>query len=204
MVVLTLILLIVLFFRSKNDSDPTPKSGTSRWYMEYVGLVLVAACFFLAWGFGLPATRPLNLGILRLVFQIFFLIFCLMCGVFMVLFFCLLHPQVRDALCCRNKGHFDITENPYFPEQLSGGGDHAYVMENRAVKDEGEGGLHYKNEAVDYTFNENLYEPYEADAAPGVNVAFVLPAEVDGQEPDVVKKNLATLDDEDMESATKF
>jgi len=204
MIVLTLILLVVLFFRYKRGSSPTSKSGTSKWRMEYVGLVLVAACFFVAWGFGLPATRPLSLGILRFLFQIVFLVFSALCGVFMLFFFCLLSPQVRDALCCRKKGHFDITERPYFPKQRpEGDGDHVYVMEDKNVKDEGEGGLHYKNEGADITFTENLYEPYEEAAPPSVDVAFVEPGRED-QEPDIIKKNLATLDNKDEEAATKL
>ncbi len=205
LLVITITVVIVAFFRSKKEGIPAFKSGSNKWYMDFVGLILVASCFFVAWGFGLPATRPLNLGILRLVFQIIFIIFCVLCGIFLILF-CLLFQQVREAIfcCCyqRKKGSFDVTENPYFTEQhLDGDGDNVYAMEAKGANDEG--GLHYQNEAVDYSFSENLYEPYEADTAqaapPGVDVVFVEPEED-------VKKNSAALDNEteDLETTTKL
>lgn len=203
---LTILFVILAVFRSKKESTPAFVSGSNKWYIDFIGLILVASCFFIAWGFGLPSTRPLNMGLLRLIFQILFIAFCALCGIFLVVFFCLLSQQVREAICCcfyqRRKGNFDVTENPYFTEQrLDGDGDNTYAMETKGAKDEG--GLHYKNEAVDYSFSENLYEPYEVEAAPdappGVDVMFVEPDED-------VKKNLAALDmeTEDLETTTKL
>ena len=106
-------------------------------------------------------------------------------------------------------GTFDITENPFTEHDAEGEGGNEYVMETKGT---GEGGLHYENKGVEYTFSETMYEPYEADtpaAPPGVDVEFGpeikknLAAADEKEEPDI-KKDLAAVDMEETSETTHF
>ena len=88
--------LLVLIPILRRGSNTTDKRGfNSRWYSDYIGLFIIAICFYITWGFGLPALRPLYLGALRLVFQIIFLLGNIILGIVMIVVYCLLSEQVR-------------------------------------------------------------------------------------------------------------
>ena len=65
--------------------------------------------FYIAWGFGLPAAHSLNLGPARLIFQVIFIVATIALGVLMLIFFCILSPEIRKAwksiFCCLVPGH---------------------------------------------------------------------------------------------------
>lgn len=66
------------------------------WFEEWLGIALTILFFELAWGFGLPATNSLDLGATRLVFQIVFLVLCILLGLVMFIFFVLVPMEGRD------------------------------------------------------------------------------------------------------------
>jgi len=74
---------------------PKPKDDTSTWVKEYVRLALSLILFFITWGFGIPATHRLNIGI-RIIFQVIFISGSFLLGITMFLFFCLLSREVRQ------------------------------------------------------------------------------------------------------------
>lgn len=114
------------------------------WFEEWLGIALTILFFELAWGFGLPATNSLELGATRLVFQILFLVLCVLLGLVMFIFFVLLPVEGRDTwrgwfsrlIPGRSGGYYtdhttDIEENMY----VTGGGMGMSEMSSR--RDEG-------------------------------------------------------------------
>lgn len=163
---LTLVLLVFLLFRFKKENAPSQKYK-SHWHYDYIGLGVVSVCLFVAWGVGLPATRPFNVGYLRLFFQLIFLVGCALCGLLMVIFFCLLSKQVMAALCCRrrNRSKSGVANDIYIVNQYhakeppanadSNGGD------TYAMKEKGMGvSLHFdEDDTTTYNLSfENIYD----------------------------------------------
>lgn len=73
------------------------KNGSHIWVFEYIGLFFVFVFYFVAWGFGLPATNPLNLGVTRPVFQVIFIGASFLLGLTLFIFYCLLSRQIRES-----------------------------------------------------------------------------------------------------------
>lgn len=73
------------------------KQENKQWWIEFVGLFVTFVLFFVAWGFGLPALHQLNLGAVRVVFQIIFVVSIIALGVVILVFFCILSPEIREA-----------------------------------------------------------------------------------------------------------
>ena len=96
---LTIVLLAIAPIHFKYGSVQQ-KSSRFAWYAEYFGVLAVAILFYVAWGFGIPATHPLNLGVARVIFQVIFIVCSICQGVVMVLCFCFLSQKVRHACCC--------------------------------------------------------------------------------------------------------
>ena len=128
----TLFLFLVPFLHVKGK-----RGFSSRWYNDYIGLLVICICFYVAWGFGLPATRPLNLGAVRIVFQVIFIVSNILLGLTMIITYCLLSEQVR-ALCHTHR-QYDISEFSRQPVD-----DNQYAMTKK--DDEG---LHFENQAAD-------------------------------------------------------
>ena len=77
--------------------QPRGKEEDKQWWIEFFGLFVVFGLFFVTWGFGLPAVHALNLGITRLVFQVIFIVANIVLGVAMLVVFCFLSPEIREA-----------------------------------------------------------------------------------------------------------
>ena len=161
---LTLVLLIFLLLRYKKNETPSQKYGYIYWFFDYIGFVLVTACFYVAWSFGLPATRPLNLGPLRLLFQLIFIVACALCGLLMVVFFCLFSMRVRKTLrCCRRniKENYDVY-NPDLHAQtvppVNAYDAHVFAMSDKPV----DVGFFFENDNT----SDNLSFEKQYDEAP--------------------------------------
>lgn len=139
--------------------QPRSKEEDKQWWIEFFGLFIVFALFFVAWGFGLPAAHSLNLGITRLVFQVVFILAHIVLGVIMLVVFCILSPKIREAwknlihcLMPGNSKNFDI-----------GRGEHAdvegniYMTDRSTPKAKMESGDEL-TEGVSFTFTGNTYE----------------------------------------------
>lgn len=138
---LTSVLLILYPVQAKYGNAQKSSIGLSR-YTDYVGLLAISICFYLAWGVVLPATRPLNLGAVRVVFQVIFIVCSSLLGLLMVLCYCILSESVRKAYCqcCkRSNQSYEFRENPYVTD------DNVFAM---TPKDEEEC-VEFKNPAVD-------------------------------------------------------
>lgn len=105
---------------------PQSKDESSTWVREYIGLLVIVILFWIAWGFGIPATHPLNRGnLLRTVFQIIFIIGTFLLGIAVFLFFCLLSREAREKwsklLPCvcksRRTGYAFTTDNTQLAEE---------------------------------------------------------------------------------------
>ena len=98
-------------------SKKTEKHGfSSHWYNDFIGLIGICICFYVAWGFGLPALRPLNLGIVRIVFQVIFIVATIILGLLMILFYCFMAQQVRELFC---KPVYELNDDYTFNETPS-------------------------------------------------------------------------------------
>ena len=188
LLIITGVLLIAIFIRFKTETISSSTLTAHQWYLNYFGLLLVASCFFMAWAFGLPAMRPLNLGYGRLVLQILFILFCILCGVLMVVFFCFLSPQARASLCCSsNKEKKDDTAavNKKYSNDIE---NNIYQMETVHTKDK-DGSMYVNNDAVNYVFSEDLDEKVQPSQTlqPSVEMTFF----------DPVKGNVTALDDKE-------
>ena len=84
---------IVMRLRTPRNKE----NGDRQWWMEFTGLFIIFILFYVAWGFGLPALHPLNLGLIRVVFQVIFIAAIITLGIIMVVFFCVLSPEIREA-----------------------------------------------------------------------------------------------------------
>lgn len=141
-VLLTIVLLVIAPIHAKFGQVQLKASSRLGWYAQYFGIVFFAIFFFVAWGFGIPATHGLGLGPARVTFQVIFII-CSVCqGVFMVLCFCLLSKEVRQAFCC---GELRVSY-PITNASNGGGGN---VDENPYSVAGGEPGLLYQNPIAD-------------------------------------------------------
>ncbi len=120
---LTIVLLVIAPIHAKYAHVQPKSSSRLGWYAEYISLVFVAIFFFVAWGFGIPATHPLHLGIVRVVFQGIFIVCNIFQGLVMVICFCLLSEKVRRA-CCRSRASYPITNNENaYAISMTGNGD---------------------------------------------------------------------------------
>lgn len=97
---LTSVFIVLIPVHLKYGHEQKFVSGSR--YTNYIAILAISVCFYLAWGFGLPATRPLNLGAVRLVFEVIFIVCSCLLGLVMVLCYCLLSEQVRKAYCQLN------------------------------------------------------------------------------------------------------
>lgn len=105
---------------------PQSKDESSTWVREYIGLFVIVVVFWIAWGFGIPATHPLNRGnLLRTTFQIIFIAGTFLLGILVFLFFCLLSREVREKWskllprACKSKrsGYAFTTDNTQLAEE---------------------------------------------------------------------------------------
>ena len=151
---LTVILIIILFFSKSEETLSQMCGNRCCLCIDRVGLALMSLCFFVAWGFGLPATRPIGLAYTRLLFQLIFLVACVLSGVLMLLLVLLRSSRVRAALCCccssRFKGE-DITRLQFVNELSEDvvGKDNVYSMSSKGP----DTGLMYSNEVMLYEHN---------------------------------------------------
>lgn len=99
--VLSIVFIFMFPFNVKYIHTEKKKSTYPR-YTDYIALITIVAFFYIAWGFGLPATRPIYLGVARVIFEIIFIVFSSLLGFAMVLFYIILSDKVRNA-CCRNR-----------------------------------------------------------------------------------------------------
>ena len=93
---LVIAFLLMLAAPCVQSRYPKPKDDTSTWVREYIGLALSLILFFITWGFGIPATHQLNIGVARIIFQGTFIAGSFLLGVTVFLFFCLLSREVRQ------------------------------------------------------------------------------------------------------------
>ena len=111
-----ILLLVAPCIRSRH---PNGKDDSSTWVREYIGLFVIVVLFCIAWGFGIPATHPLERGnLLRTAFQIIFIAGCFLLGITVFLFFCLLSREVREnwlkllpRVCRSKRGGYAFTDN---------------------------------------------------------------------------------------------
>ena len=82
-----IILLIIAPLATKSNQIKQ-KSQSDRWFTDFIGLVVVSIFFYLAWGFGIPATLPLYLGVTRVILQVVFIVCNILQGLVMVLCYC--------------------------------------------------------------------------------------------------------------------
>lgn len=139
--------------------QPQGKEEDKQWWIEFLGLFIVFALFFVTWGFGLPAVHPLNLGITRVVFQFIFIVANIVLGVTMLVMFCVLSPEVRVAwknlLRCFMPGSLkslDIRRG----EHVDAEGD-IYMTDRSAPEDKMDDGDDLAK-GVSFTFTGNTYE----------------------------------------------
>ena len=89
-------LLLVFVAPCVQARFPKSKDDSSTWVREYIGVVLSLILFCVTWGFGIPATHRLNIGIARVIFQAIFIAGSFLLGITVFLFFCLLSRDVRS------------------------------------------------------------------------------------------------------------
>ena len=96
------------------------KDDNSTWRREYIGLVFTLILFCITWGFGIPATNRLNIGIGRVIFQAIFITGSFLLGITVLLFFCLFSQEVRkkwaallSQVCVLpgHRGQFSLTKS---------------------------------------------------------------------------------------------
>lgn len=82
----------------KRKADPAVKIGDQvSWRRDYVGLILVAVFYYIAWGFGLPQTNTLGLGALRVIFQLIFVVATGLLGLSLVFVLCFFSADIRHS-----------------------------------------------------------------------------------------------------------
>ena len=130
-----ILLLVAPCLRSRY---PNGKDDNSTWVREYIGLFVIVILFCIAWGFGIPATHPLNRGnFLRTAFQIIFIAGCFLLGITVFLLFCLLSREVREKwlkllprVCRSRRAGYAFTDNT----RLSPGNENLYMTPYDATK----------------------------------------------------------------------
>ena len=147
----TAVLFIAAAINRKRQ--PRRKEEDKSFWISFFGLFVVFTLFYLAWGFGLPSVHPLNLGPARAIFQVIFIVATIALGVLMLLFFCLLSAEIRNAWKSRfmpgyskklNIGDRQIVEDNLFLTNRTTAG--SSLKEVEAVKD------------VSFTFTGNTIE----------------------------------------------
>ena len=101
------------------------KGSHDPWLREFVGLLLVYICYFVAWGFGLPAMVTLGNSVMRILFQVIYILASSLLGVFLLLFFMILSKQIRSRWAglarrlCKHKaiGVYEFHENDTTDEE---------------------------------------------------------------------------------------
>lgn len=102
LLLLTMIFILIFPFNVRYVHNAKSKTKTTfPRYTDYITLMVVTLFFYAAWGFGLPALRPLNLGILRIIFECIFIVCSGLLGVAMVCGYVFFSEKVRNA-CCRH------------------------------------------------------------------------------------------------------
>ena len=147
----TAVLFIAAAINRKRQ--PRRKEEDKSFWISFFGLFVVFTLFYVAWGFGLPSVHPLNLGVARAIFQVIFIIATIALGVLMILFFCLLSAEIREAWKSRflpgyskkhNIGERQIVDDNLYLTNRSAAG--SSLKEAEAVKD------------VSFTFTGNTIE----------------------------------------------
>lgn len=89
------------------------------WIREFVGLLLVFTSYLTAWSFGLPAMLTLGNEVMRIIFQVVYILASSLLGVFLFLFFAVFSKQIRNhwldkaQRLCRRKitAVYEVQEN---------------------------------------------------------------------------------------------
>lgn len=103
------------------------KGSHDPWLREFVGLLLVYICYFVAWGFGLPSMVSLGNGSMQVLFQVIYILASSLLGVFLLLFFAIFSKQIRNhwvdlaqRLCKRKAiGVYEFHENDITDEETN-------------------------------------------------------------------------------------
>ena len=183
--------------------QPRGKEEDKQWWIEFIGLFIVFALFFVTWGFGLPAVHPLNLGIARVVFQVIFIVANIVLGVTMIVVFCALSPEIRKAwkslLSCFMPGTMKSLDIRSGEREDAEG--NIYMTDRSAPETKMDSGDDLAK-GVSFTFTGNTYEnplamqEYE-DAKPSTGTGEKEGAEgrsevkVEGDDDSVVKLDLS-------------
>ena len=121
-------LIIIPTVRGKNSHA---KKGTKpRWHTDYIGIFSISIFFYLAWGFGLPSVHPLNIGDVRILFQVIFIVSsCLLGTLIVILSLILYNPCVKRLpfRLVRTNHATDESSPPY--------NDNIIMMEKKEDKD---------------------------------------------------------------------
>lgn len=153
MVAIAVLFVVGIVMRKK---QPNGKQGEDNWRNEFVGLFIVFVLFFVAWGFGLPALHPLNLGVTRVVFQVILIVATIALGVVMLTFFCFLSPEIRGAWKCLLFRFVPGGSRKYSTRE------HRDVEDNIYMTDQTVSGMRMKEDApppdVSFTFTGNTFE----------------------------------------------
>ena len=147
----TAVLFIVAAIARKKQ--PRNKEEDKSFWIEFFGLFIVFTLFYIAWGFGLPSVHPLNLGTARVIFQVIFIIATIALGVLMLIFFCMLSPEIRNA--------WKTCFLPGYSKKVNIGGGRGGIEDNLYMTNRSTAGSNLKEEAVkdvSFTFTGNTIE----------------------------------------------
>lgn len=134
---------------------PRKKEEDKSFWITFFGLFIVFVLFYIAWGFGLPAVHPLNLGPVRIIFQVIFIIATIALGILMLIFFCMLPPEIRTAWkSCFLPGYSKKANIATRPPQ--GVDDNLYLTNRSAARSSLKEEEAVKD--VSFTFTGNTFE----------------------------------------------
>ena len=147
----------------------------STWLREHIGLLLAFVFFDIAWGVGLPSTHSLDLGAIRVIFQVIFVVSSILLGLVIFVVFCMLSREVRgvwvdafNSIVPGRSKSLPITDR---------GLENVYELHSKAA----EAGLPSKGAEP---FYEELKDPMEERMVGGSEVMFsnILAAEAEATE----------------------
>lgn len=156
MVVTAVLFVVGVVVRKR---QPRSKEEDKQWWIEFFGLFVIFALFFVAWGFGLPAVHPLNLGVTRVLFQVIFMVAIIAVGMTMLVVFCVLSPEIREAWKSFFR-HFIPGTSKSFDVARGGRQDveQNFYMTNRSASETKIEDGDDLAKGVSFTFTGNVYE----------------------------------------------